>query len=122
MSDLPVLQICPVCGNHLRGHRYALLASIVENPRDLCRLHQFMSDIKSRSWSEVLRFNEWQGDSDVIQLFAIRCPSSLLALTLVRSPFELYDDDHVIWIETLTGDESSALEAVARGRNWKPLP
>jgi hypothetical protein len=121
MLDLPGLQTCPVCSNELRGHRYALLASIIENPKNQPRLHKFLNDIKSRSWSEVLRFSEWQGDSDVVQLYAIRCPTSLFALILIRSPFELYDDDHIIAIETLTADESSTLEAVIRGLNWKPL-
>lgn len=122
MSDLPGLQICPVCGTQFRDHRYVLLASIIENPKDESRLHQFLNDIRTRNWSAVLRLSEWQGHSDVIQLFAIRCSTSLLALVLVRSPVELYDDDHVIGIETLTADESAALETVARGRNWKPLP
>ena len=122
MPDLPGLQTCPVCGNELRGHSYAILASIIETPKTQPRLHKFSNDIKNRCWSEVLRFSEWQGDSDVIQLYSIRCPTSLFALILIRSPFELYDDDHIIAIEALTADESSTLEAVIRGRNWKPLP
>jgi hypothetical protein len=121
-SDLPRLQTCPVCGEELRGHRYALLASIVDDAKDRSRLDKFLNDIKSRTWSEVLRFNEWQGDSDVIQLYAISCPTSLLALILIHSPFELYDDDHLVRIESLTTEESSTLKAATERRNWKPLP
>jgi hypothetical protein len=121
-SDLPQLQTCPICGKELRGHRYALLASVVDNARDRSRVDKFLNDIKTRTWSEVLRLEEWQGDSDVILLYAIKCSSSILALILVRSPFELYDDDHVVWIETLTTEESSTLNAATERRNWKPLP
>lgn len=108
-SDLPRLQTCPICGKELRGHRYARLASIVDNARDRSRVDKFLNDIKTRTWSEVLRLQEWQGDSDVILLYAIKCPTSILASILVRSPFELYDDDHVVWIESLTPAESSTL-------------
>lgn len=121
-SDLPRLQTCPICGKELHGHRYALLASIVDNAKDRCRVDKFLNHIKTRTWSEILRLEEWQGDSDVILLYAIRCPTSILALILVRSPFELYDDDHVVWIESLTTEASSTLKAATERLNWKPLP
>jgi hypothetical protein len=120
-SHLLGLPTCPVCGKELRGHRYALVASLVDNPKDRPRTDKFLNDIKSRSWSQVLPINEWQGDADVFELYAIRCPSSRLALVVVRSPFDLYDDDHIVAIESLRADESSTLAALTDRRNWKPL-
>jgi hypothetical protein len=121
-SDLPGLKNCPVCQKDLRGHRFVLLASIVDNLKDSSRLKTFLNDIKTRNWSEVLRYSEWRGDSDVVQLYAIKCTASLLGLVLIRSPFELYDDDHIVSTETLTANESSTLLAVTERKNWKPLP
>ena len=120
-SDLPGLKTCPVCDAELRGHKYAPLASIVDNAKDHSRLHKFLKDIKSRTWSEVLPLSEWQGDSDVVQLYALKCPAARLVLILVRSPVDLYDDDHIEWVEALTAEESSTLEAVIKQWTWKPL-
>ena len=120
--DLPGLKHCPVCQQDMDGHRYALLASIIDNRKEPSRLDKFVTDIKTRKWSQVLRYNEWRGDSDVVQLYAIKCPASLLGLVLIRSPFELYDDDHIVWTETLTAAESSTLQALTERKNWKPLP
>ncbi|HEY0728590.1 MAG TPA: hypothetical protein VGD38_11005 [Pyrinomonadaceae bacterium] len=112
MSDLPGLRTCPVCEKEPRGHRYARLASIIDNPNDQSRADKFLKDIASRRWSEVLPINEWQGGADMFELYALRCPTSRLALIVVRSPFELFDDDHIAAIETLTTDESSTLAAL----------
>lgn len=120
--DLPGLRSRPVCDKELRGHRYALLASMIDNPEYQPRFAKFLSDIHSRAWSTVLQCNEFQGDSDAIELYAIRCPTSLLGLVLVRSPFELYDNDHVVAVESLTEAESSVLAPLTTQKNWKPLP
>lgn len=120
-SDLPGLQTCPICDKELRGHKYTLLASIVDKPKNQFRLREFLNDIRSRKWSDVLRVNEWQGDSDVVQLYALKCPTSRLVLILVRSPVDLYDDDHIEGIESLTEEESATLNDVIKSWTWKPL-
>ncbi len=121
-AELAGLNKCPVCAETLRRHRYARLASIIVNPKNHARLDAFLNDVKKRNWAEVLRFDEWQGDADIIELYGIKCPSSLFALILIRSPFELFDDDHILETECLTRNESATLESVTTKKNWKPLP
>lgn len=121
-SDLAGLDTCPACGHELRGHRYTRLASRVDRSKDQTQLLKFLEDIQNRIWSNVLPFQDWQGDSDVTELYCIRCPFGGLALVVTRSPFALEEDDRIVGIHCLTAVESSILDALTEERNWKPLP
>ena len=117
-SDLGGMEACPACSKDFRKHRYALLSSFVEDQRS----KSFLEDMEKRKWRTLLSFKEWKGDSDVLRLYAIKCPSGAIPTVLVRSPFEPFEDDYVLSIEVLGLIESQTLWDVASKRNWKPLP
>jgi hypothetical protein len=121
-SDLPGLNTCPACRQELRGHRYARLASRIDNSKDQTQLLKFLEDIQNRIWSNVLGFRDWQGDSDVTQLYCIKCPFDGFGLVVIRSPVELSEDDRIISIDCLTAGETEILASLTTDRNWKPLP
>ena len=113
---------CPGCSGDLSHHQSVLIASIIDDPTQKTRLRQFLRGIKSRNWSsDVLRFQEWEGGSDVVFLYALRCPDQHIILVLVRDPVELLDNKKIVGIEKLNVEDSRALFNLLGSQEWKDV-
>ncbi|HEY0766106.1 MAG TPA: hypothetical protein VGD61_27235 [Pyrinomonadaceae bacterium] len=115
------LELCPGCGESLSGHKFALFASIIDDPNHKFRLEAFLNAIKSRSWGDVLPFREWDGGSDVMQVYALMCSSQTLSLVLIRNPVEVLDSERIVGIEPLDLEESRRLLELMHQVEWCPI-
>ena len=119
-SQLGGMKECPGCSKDLKGHRYACLSSVIEGTSE--HTGEFFENIENRRWKKLLNTKEWDGGADILFLYAIKCPNGGIPTVLVRSPFELSYDDHVLAIEVLNLMESQTLIDIGTKLNWKPLP
>lgn len=115
------LEFCPECRKPLSGHEFGLFASIIDHPKLKSRLEAFLKAIKSRSWDDVLSFHEWDGGSDVIQVYALLCPRQTLSLVLIRNPLEVLDSERIIGIEPLDLEESRRIFNLMNQVQWHPI-
>jgi hypothetical protein len=115
------LEFCPGCGKRLSGHEFALVASIIDHPNHKFRLEAFLNAIKSRSWDDVLSFREWDGGSDVMQVYALLCPTRTLSLVLIRNPLEVLDSERIVGIEPLDLKESGRILELMHQVEWHPI-
>jgi hypothetical protein len=121
-SQLAGMEACPGCSKNFKGHRFALLSSLIEDKLNPEHSERFFEDIEKRSWKNLLSTKEWEPTADVLKLYAIKCPYGGMPTVLVRSPFELFYDDYILSIEVLNSIDSQALMDLASDLNWKPLP
>ena len=115
------LELCPGCGKPLSGHQFALIASIIDDQNHKFRLETFLNAIKNRSWDGVLSFHEWDGGSDVMQVYALLCPIGAVSLVLIRNPLEVLDSQKIVGIEPLDLNESRRILELINQVEWHPI-
>ena len=71
------------------------------------------------SWDDVLSFREWDGGSDVMQVYALSCPNRTLSLVLIRNPLEVLDSERIVGIEPLGLEESRRLLELMNQIEWR---
>src|SRR5215469_13594846 len=84
---------CPACKKHRLepgdGHEYALFASEVA-VLPSTTLADFFTLFKEHQWTALNRVQRFEGGSNAVEVFALRCTAGLSMLA-VRSPAELCD-------------------------------
>ena len=112
---------CPICKRELSGHSYSLLASeVVDRKSGQESLITFFESLKNRDWKRLLKAGNWEGLSDNVELYGIVCGGAVV-LVVIRSPFELYDDDEILLVETVAEEDSRLLLGLAKDKTWKTL-
>ena len=101
---------CALCGETLRGHELAFLASVIvtESGESEATLR---SVIAAQDWQRAATFQEWRGDADELEYRLIRCPwSRQLTILEIRAFTALDFDDIVLSRTVLSNDASLALQ------------
>lgn len=84
---------CPSCSSFPTGHTVANLATAMVGPDRVSRLRHLTDLIESRAWDDLLRIQEWDPRSDVIDVLALKCPDNGMHVMLVDHPFEMWASD-----------------------------
>jgi hypothetical protein len=107
---------CLSCGGAVGGHWYWRLASeLIEASTD--REGKLAGLVSSSQWDAASRVKEWQGDHDVRELYAIKCPRGIrLGLYTVVSTVDLYSDDYREDAALLSVRDSESVARLAGGQ------
>lgn len=108
---------CTQCPKSLAEHDWAGFASTVASERNKERLTDFFEKVKEHDWRSVAKFQDYDATQNDMLVFAVRCVSGGFVF-VVRSPFELWQDDELCLRETVTTDEMSAIESLIPSDSW----
>jgi len=111
---------CPCCETGLADHSFLLLASDIVG-QDPARLIAFFEAIKQRDWEAVIKYQRWDPLSDNVELYGIRCGSSQMALAIIRSAFDLYENDKALAVDCLSQKETEELLTLTKDNRWTVL-
>ncbi len=108
---------CNQCPKSLAEHDWAGFASIVANEQNKGRLTDFFNKVKEHDWHSVAKFQDYDATQNDMLVFAVRCVSGGFVF-VVRSPFELWEDDELYLREAVTSDEMLSIESLIASDSW----
>ncbi|HWC99824.1 MAG TPA: hypothetical protein VG456_23850 [Candidatus Sulfopaludibacter sp.] len=108
---------CSQCPKPLAEHDWAGFASTVASERNKDRLTEFFEKVKEHDWRSVSKFQDYDATQNDMLVFAVRCVSGGFVF-VVRSPFELWQDDELYLRETVTPVEMSEIESLISSDSW----
>ncbi len=112
-----IVRNCPICHRSLHHHYHSKLAVLLVG-RDEVELAE--EAVAKADWRQLLTFNQWDPEADVIQFEAIRCDRHEdLALLRILFTASLWSDDFVQCVQLLSHDDSRRLSALVS--NWRPF-
>lgn len=111
---------CPQCGRDAEGHAHWRLASAARNCRR-GREPEIEGLIAASAWGEAAYVREWRAGAEVVEYYALRCPSSpLLSLKKVVFSAALDGDVREVADRVLSAADSAALATLAENQ-WRKL-
>jgi hypothetical protein len=114
-----VFRSCVACGGDLSGHSFWRLASAIIDSED--RGDELATLIKDRQWNRAVQFQDWRGDRNEREYYAIRCPNRTeISLVTIVSTADMWSDDYVESTEVLDPESSRALADLV-GDRWQPF-
>jgi len=111
---------CPACASDFHGHYYALFAVAIARKKDVPTLTEFVNHAEVHNWKALREFKKFDGSSNNLLAFMIRCFSGG-ALVLVRSPFELFENDEVLMIDPIEDGAFAEVVALVPATEWHPF-
>lgn len=111
-----LLKQCPLCEKTLRAHRIGLVAGAILGTEKGLKLVESFGE---REWSHVVTCFEMDMQADLVEVFAVGCPSGRVGTLLVYSPFDLFLDDRVDAFHELSSPE--AAEIGRHVKQWETL-
>ena len=116
-----VLQRCPICGKGFPNHYYARFATTAFAEANRHRMEFFFSSLEQHDWLQAVQFQDWDVLSNNAEAYALKCSTERLALVIIYSPYEVFEDDSLIRLEVLNGNSGERLIACVRPNGWKPV-
>lgn len=108
---------CNQCPKPLAEHDWAGFASTVASEQNKGRLTDFFNKVKEHDWRSVATFHDYDATQDDMLAFAVRCVSGGFVF-VVRSPFELWQDDELHLREAITPAEMKEIESHIPSDSW----
>ena len=81
------------------------------------RLTDFFEKEKDHKWRSVAKFQDFDATQNDMLVLAVRCVSGGFVF-VVRSPFELWEDDEVYLREVVTPAEMLDIERLIQSDSW----
>jgi hypothetical protein len=116
-----LIPACPVCNGKLESHQYAVIATTIIGEQEKPRVTELISHVRMHHWDALSSFKEWKGDRDDVVVYAIRGPHDAGVVILVRSPYELYENDELFVQEMVTAEELAVISGLVPLTDWRPL-
>src|SRR5262245_9934645 len=110
---------CPICEGEFVDHYFTLLAVTPMN--ELERASDLLSKIKNHRWEEAFQVKEFDSLRDALVVYCLRCPGRILAIVVMRDPYEPYHNPSVLDHEVLDTAKSEELRSVLRQSRWLPI-
>jgi hypothetical protein len=88
----------------MESHQYAVIATRIIGEQEKPRVTELIGHRRVHRWGALHSFKEWKGDRDDVVVYAIRGPHNAGVVILVRSPYELYENDEVFVQEMVTSN------------------
>lgn len=108
---------CSQCPKAFPEHEWALFATTVATKQNKDRLTEFFEKVKEHDWRSVAKFQDFDATQNDMLVFAVRCVSGGFVF-VVRSPFELWEDDEVYLREPVTQAEMAEIESHIQPDSW----
>jgi hypothetical protein len=109
---------CSQCPKPFPEHDWAGFASTVASEQNKDRLTDFFEKVKEHDWRSVAKFQDYDATQNDMLVFAVRCVSGGFVF-IVRSPFELWEDDEVYLREAVTPAEMAEIESWIPPDSWQ---
>jgi hypothetical protein len=116
-----LMPACPVCNGKMDGHQFALIAKTIIGEQEGPRVLELINNVRIHRWDALHSFKEWKGDRDDVVVYAIRGPHDAGVVILVRSPYELYENDEVFVREMVAAAELAVISGLVPVTDWQPL-
>jgi hypothetical protein len=113
-----LLTSCSACKASLDSHHFAIIGTTVVGDQYKPRVTHFLHHVKKHEWNDLSQYKDWQTDRDNLVAYFIACPNGGGVVVVVRSPFELYENDEVYLQEMLTPEELPAISKVVSPGEW----
>jgi len=112
---------CPACSNNFSGHTFALIATKkLQEPRPDPKVLEFFQTLIDREWIKLQSYQEWEGLSNNVEVYLIRCDTDKGAVVTLDEPFELLlGGGKVISREVLDGEEWEKASSVVANGSWQ---
>jgi hypothetical protein len=108
---------CSQCPKPLAEHDWAMFASTVASEKNMTRLTEFFEKIRTHDWHGVATFTEFDATENDVVAYAVRCESGGF-VAVVRSPFELYENDELYLRENVSATEMPVIESLIPATSW----
>ncbi len=96
VKDL-LAQKCPRCKASLTGHRYALLAvTPIPATGNLGGCERLLRAVDAERWRTCAKLSELDLEQDLVEVFLVSCPDSMLSWVAVRSPVEYLETPELV--------------------------
>jgi hypothetical protein len=112
---------CPGCHRKMDGHQFALIATTIIGEQEKPRVTELIGHVRMHRWDALHSFKEWKGDRDDVVVYAIRGPHDAGVVILVRSPYELYENDKICVQEMVTAEELAVISELVPLTDWQPV-
>jgi hypothetical protein len=116
-----LLSSCSACKVSLDCHHFAIMGTTVVSDENQPRIIQFLRYVKQHEWNDLSKFKDWQTERNNLVVYSIACPNGGGMVVVVRSPFELYENDEVYLQETITPEEQLTISKVVPPGEWRAL-
>lgn len=116
-----LLKHCPVCKDGFLKHSYALIATTILGDEEKDQTVVFFKALKEQRWRDLLGFRGWEGLRNNAEAYALRCHTDRVALLVLRSPYEPYDDDELLTCDVLNSESGQELLSLVPQHKWKSL-
>lgn len=109
---------CPVCGNAVEGHRYALVATTALAPRRRRAIERFLHAVEEKNPRNLLPFHDWDISGENAEAYALRCPDGNIALAVAHTGPAPPHFKNVIRCDSLGAERSRELETILPADRW----
>jgi hypothetical protein len=92
-----------------------MFASTVASEKNMARLTEFFEKVRGHDWPCVAAFTEFDATENDVVAYAVRCGGFV---AVVRSPFELYENDELYLRENVTATEMAVIESLIPSTSW----
>lgn len=116
-----LLSSCYACKASLDSHQFAIMGTTVVSDENQPRIIQFLRHVKQHEWNDLSQFKDWKANRNNLLAYSISCPNGGGMVMVVRSPFELYENDEVYLQEVTTPEEQPTISKVVPPGEWQAL-
>jgi hypothetical protein len=114
-----LIRVCGSCGQALSNHQFALFASVIAGQQEVPRLTAFFQLVRQHEWRSLGKFQEWDGTRDVVQAFAIRCPTGAMQMIALKDFFDPLAANELYLQENLEPTEANVLLTLLPPDKWQ---
>jgi hypothetical protein len=116
-----LIKNCQNCKRGFSGHQFVRLATWIISKEKDQELEMFFKTLIDRNWLQLKEFQEWHPLTDDAEAFAIRCPDHGFSVVVIKTHFELFQGNRLLYCEALPGEEGENLLAAFASIEWHPF-
>ena len=116
-----LIRTCPSCKRHLDRHEYAQLATCAVPDEKTDTLQVFFQAIKNHEWATLGKFQTWNPRGEDVEVYAVRCITDGGSVVAVKTHFELFQSDRLLFCESLSAEDGGKLFAALPSLDWHPF-
>ena len=115
--------VCEFCRKDLRGHRFALFASVAAPNANDPVLLRFVHAYGHRRWADLHEYKHFEPLENAAVVYTLECPEcpgdKIVDMILVRDPFELYEANTVVDRISAVDEEAALVQSLISESEWK---
>lgn len=110
---------CPVCQGDFTNHEYAPFAMTIATDDRQETLQEFFAALKKHRWTEARAFQAFDSMLDGAEAIALQCSQGRIAMLLLRSPAEFYENPSLLDYEIVETGDSQPIRSQIEPSQWQ---